>query len=464
MVGDLARQFERPLRMRFSIGRSGSTPETQRLLPFEARARRLDRGFRRGIIAATALVVLTTVGGTRVGRYTAVSVASRARLAAVRLIGLEPSREQIDALWKFKRERSMERARASLTRFYQGTTPELRRLFDLTGMDPAHGLIRWGRADSTFLLSSNVFEADDHGRSFRLRPNTRSVWLRQITLRDGPFSLLMVPDTPEVREAASAAGGIVDLDSITTTNSWGCRGPEPDPDASMRGIVLGDSFMQGMFVGDLDAPPLRLQHELAEAWGVSVSILNTGHISYSPEQYYYSLVEFGDRFRPRFVVVSVCPNDFGDEWEVLAGRGDGWGEADDWLGRIMLWCRGRNVPCVLVPVPCEPQIQGGRKDGFYPGRVCDLFQGGASYYCNPLDMFINKHLALVREAKRRGQSVGSSPLFNGRISDGHFSPKGTALWGKIVARRVALLIPADREADRGVKAARPEAPGRRDAG
>ncbi|MEO6810334.1 MAG: hypothetical protein ABI353_14555 [Isosphaeraceae bacterium] len=441
--------------MRFSIGRSRSTPEAQQLLPFAARARRLDLGFRRGIIAATVLVVLATVGGTRVGRYTAVSLASRARLAAPRLIGLEPPREQIDALWNVKRERSMEQARAALTRFMRGTTPELRTLFDLTGMDPAHGLIRWGRGDLTFLLSSKVFEADDHGRSFRLRPNTRSVWLRQITMRDGPFSLLMVPDTPEIRESAKAAGGIVDLGSITTTNSWGCRGPEPDLDASMRGIVLGDSFMQGMFVGDDDAPPLRLQHELAKARGVSVSILNTGHISYSPEQYYYSLLEFGDRFRPRFVVVSVCPNDFGDEWEVLAGRGDDWDEADYWLGQIVLWCRGRNLPCVLVPVPCEPQIRGSRKDGFYPGRVCNLFQGGSTSYCDPLDMFINEHLTLVREARRRGQSVGRSPLFNGRISDGHFSANGAELWGQIVARRVALLISSDREAGRGVKAARP---------
>ena len=41
-----------------------------------------------------------------------------------------------------------------------------------------------------------------------------------------------------------------------------------------------------------------------------VSILNTGHLGYSPEQYYYSLVEYADRFRPHFVVVSVFSNDF----------------------------------------------------------------------------------------------------------------------------------------------------------
>ena len=50
--------------------------------------------------------------------------------------------------------------------------------------------------------------------------------------------------------------------------------------------------------------------ELESHLKIKVSILNTGHLGYSPEQYYYSLVEYGDRFRPHFVVVSVFGNDF----------------------------------------------------------------------------------------------------------------------------------------------------------
>ena len=49
-------------------------------------------------------------------------------------------------------------------------------------MDPEHGLIRYGRGDQAFLISSQVFEIDNHGRSYRFRPKTRSVWLRQVTL------------------------------------------------------------------------------------------------------------------------------------------------------------------------------------------------------------------------------------------------------------------------------------------
>ena len=100
--------------------------------------------------------------------------------------------------------------------------------------------------------------------------------------------------------------------SVQTTNSWGCRGPEPDTTAPVRVIVLGDSMMQGPLVGDSETPPARLQAHLSQALGSPVSVLNTGHMGYSVEQYDQTLRAFGDRFRPHYVVISICGNDFGD--------------------------------------------------------------------------------------------------------------------------------------------------------
>src|SRR5262249_26323737 len=154
---------------------------------------------------------------------------------------------------------------------------------------------------------------------------------------------------PEVRAAAPGAGAVVEDGSAQTTNSWGLRGPEPNPGARARGIVLGDSFMQGMFLGDDDTPPRQLERALTDIWKVPVSVLNTGHIGYAPAQYFFTLKEYGAQFRPQFVVVSVCPNDFGNEADVLAGRGDDWDEARYWLGAIAGWCRAGPVPCLLVP-------------------------------------------------------------------------------------------------------------------
>ncbi|MBX6316124.1 MAG: SGNH/GDSL hydrolase family protein [Isosphaeraceae bacterium] len=415
--------------------------ERQRLFPFRERSERRDRYFKRAIFALTVLVIVAMLAGSPAGRYAVGSLADRAREAAYHQLGLVPSDEEIDAARQRVRERTIAQTRRSLVNFYDHeTTPEMRHLFDVAGMNPETGLVATGRPSNGFLLSSRVFEPDDHGRSYRLRPRVRSIWLRQITLRNGPFGLFLVPDTPEVRTAAAAVGAIVDEPSKQTTNSWGLRGPEPDPSATVRGIILGDSFMQGMFNGDDDTPPLSLERYLCDAWQVPVSILNTGHIGYAPEQYYFTLREYGERFPPHFVIVSVCPNDFGEEMDVLQGRGGDWDEARLWLGRIVQWCRSRNVPCLLVPVPCFPQILGVRRDAHYPARISHLWEGSSLHYCDPLNAFVDEHLRLAREARRRGEPSGSSRLYNLHIADNHFSPLGAALWAREVGRRVTLLV------------------------
>src|SRR5262249_45946206 len=159
-------------------------------------------------------------------------------------------------------------------------------------------------------------EPDDHGRSYRLRPNTQSVWAQQLgppAEETGGLILSLIPDTPEGRTAAIEAGGVIVPGSEQTTNSWGCRGPEPRcEDSVLRGLVLGDSFMQGYFIGDEQTPSMALQRALHNELGVPVSILNTGHLGYSPEQYYHTLLEYFPRFRPQFVVLSLFANDFGN--------------------------------------------------------------------------------------------------------------------------------------------------------
>jgi hypothetical protein len=343
------------------------------------------------------------------------------------------------------RRKTIEQTSERVALYYERFAPTaVRRLFDLTAMDPAYAVIGSGRADNAFLLSGGVFELDRAGRSHRLKPETRSVWLRELRLEQGPFALLLVPDQPDVRDVARDAGAIVEPGSVQNTNSWGLRGPEPDPVAPVRGIVLGDSFMQGMFVGDAETPPVALQEELASRLGQRVSILNTGHIGYAPEQYHATLQEYGPRFRPQFVVVSLCPNDFGNEAEVMAGGGADWEEARHWLEKIGIWCRGNGVKCILAAVPMDTQFVTTRRDHFYPGRITSIYEGSGLHYMDLTDVFVNEHLRLDREARGRGEPVAYCPLYNRRIHDGHFSPLGSRLWGKTVSERICALRLRDR--------------------
>ena len=88
--------------------------------------------------------------------------------------------------------------------------------------------------------------------------------------------MFLVPDDPAIIAAGQAAGSVLVPQSVQTTNSWGCRGPEPDLDAPVRGLVLGDSMMQGLLVGDDETPSACLQPDLSAALGRRVSVLNAG--------------------------------------------------------------------------------------------------------------------------------------------------------------------------------------------
>ncbi len=117
----------------------------------------------------------------------------------------------------------------------------------------------------------------------------RSIWIRSFQKRGDVKEYIQIPDRPETAELVKDAGAVIVDGSAQTTNSWGLRGPEPDTQARWRGIVLGDSYMQGLFVGDDQTPTECLKRDLRKRLGGTVEVLNTGHLGYSPEQYYYSL-------------------------------------------------------------------------------------------------------------------------------------------------------------------------------
>lgn len=416
-----------------------NTATTQPVFRFRERLDRTDWWFKRGILLATSLAVVGLVGGSASGRFAVGWLARRAKWAAVAPLGLEPSREEIDADWRSKRELSMLRTRQVFQKVYDRAAPHYRELLRVAGMAPDQAVFRWGNYDRSLLLSSKVFDPDDNGRSYRLKPNTRSIWLRQITVEDGVHGLFLVPDTAEMRKLVGPNRSLIVEESVQTTNSWGCRGAEPDLSAPMRGLVLGDSYMQGLYVGNDDAPPARLERYLREAWHMPVSILNTGHLGYSPEQYYYTLRAYCERFHPHFVVVGVFANDFGDTFGVLRGQGD-WAEADYWIGEIVQYCRTRNIPFLMSPIPLEIQISGRRDADSYPGQFSRMCRFSSYFYVDPIEDFVNEHIRLTDEGARRGHRPATSPLFNGHVGDGHLSPRGSELWAHAVGQRIALLI------------------------
>lgn len=417
----------------------------QEVFGFVRRIEHRDRLFRRVIVVVTALAVGAIVLSSGSLRTMVAVASARVRQTVLTGLGLSTSNRPVsDEEWHDRREQKIREAGRALDNFLRLSSPEVREFFEKSGMGSDSALHRWGRGDQVFMFSSSVFENDHEGRSFRLRPKARSVWLRELKMQGGPHGLLLIPDRPELRELATKAGAIVVESSVQTTNSWGLRGPEPDLNARMRILALGDSFMEGMFIGDRETPPLQLESYLANEWKCSVSVLNTGHVGYGPEQYYYTFLEYVDRFRPQFLLLSVCHNDFGDDQEVLSGRGHLYEEAAYWLNKIIEICRGRGVSFLIVPVPHREQVDHIRSNGHYPGRLFNFVTLTPQLAISLVDDFIDENLRLKAEARAKGSGFQSSILYNAEIQDGHFSSLGSVVWARSVSRRISRLISPDR--------------------
>ncbi len=412
----------------------------QLVLPFAARSRDRQKWFRRWIVAGTAVVVAAILASSPWGRYGAAVTVWGARQIVRRFFGLPRPREEVDEAWRRRRELGIEETRRGLARVYAEADPPIRKLLRYAGLDPDHGLLRWGNYDLTLLLPSTVFEADDSGRSYRLRPLTRSIWLSQISLKGGMPFFFLVPDGPGLAQAIEGTTGIPVATSRQTTSSWGLRGPEPDPRAPFRVMVLGDSFMQGLFIGDDETPPESLRRYLQGQVGCPVSVLNTGVLGYSPEQYYHAMIAFADRFPPHFVVISLFCNDFGDLHAVpTRGLGD-WGEGKYWLEKIGAFCAAREWPYLIAPAPYAPGLLGKRRPGFYPGLIANELDINSIFLLDPTEDFIDAHLDRVIEGQLRRARPMGCPLFNDAIGDGHFSALGSRVWAERVGRRLLRIM------------------------
>jgi hypothetical protein len=450
-------QVRRPLARRLLAQRR---PWRQRVFSFVDRARRRDRGFKLSIALFTLVLTAIVLSASVSGRYLTSWAITRGKWLAIRAVGLRPGRDQIDADWRRKRLFDIEQSRSTLAATFAEYGPDSQKLLTFAGLDPGHALVRWGNFDRTVLLPSTIFEPDDHGRSYRFRPNLRSIWVRNFSIKGPLKAYFQVPDLPEAPALVSRTGASIVEGSAQTTNSWGLRGPEPDPSATWRGIVLGDSYMQGLFVGDQETPTECLKRDLKARLHATVEVLNTGHLGYSTEQYYYTLLEYASRFPPQFVVVSIFANDFGSLEDVLSGKGD-WEEGSYWLNRIREFCGSLDARCLVVPAPWVNQVEGPQMAGNYPGMASNFTEPAGIEHLDPIDEFADALLAQSIDRQKAGHPPGPNPLFNGRVGDGHFSAIGCEVWARAVGRRVVSLLEyrqAGRDAAKRARAAREAKP------
>src|SRR5258708_5542908 len=116
----------------------------QRLLPALERDRVHERRFKAAIVVLTGLVVLALLAAMPIGRFASLSLGRRLKWAALGTLGFEPSRAEIDADSRVRRERAIDRTRETYRDFFvRGASPDLQRVLRAARMTPDEVLLRW---------------------------------------------------------------------------------------------------------------------------------------------------------------------------------------------------------------------------------------------------------------------------------------------------------------------------------
>ena len=172
----------------------------------------------------------------------------------------------------------------------------------------------------TLLLPSTVFEADDTGRSYRFRPCTDSIWLRQITIRAASSCSSWFPIGRTWPRRSRDVGDPRRSDRGRRPIRGACAAPSPTSTHRCAGSSSATRSCKGMFIGDDETPPECLRRDLenrAQDQGLDPQHGPSGLLA---RAILLLAVAFADRFRPHFVVVSVFANDFGDDVSASRSR------------------------------------------------------------------------------------------------------------------------------------------------
>jgi lysophospholipase L1-like esterase len=212
------------------------------------------------------------------------------------------------------------------------------------------------------LLSRRMFRevTMDGERRYAYRPNLKKLGFR--TGASGFHWNMETEDTPEIR--AALAGLETPLMVTASYDARGFRHVDPDLESSctVRAMFLGDSFTDGLWVGDADTFVNVFGRLVRERDGVHLCPINAGVNGYgSPEEAYVLQHGYESAGRPRLVFVMFFANDVDADYAAvidgtLAGLEPRWRDSLAQIARMRQFAADRGATLVLVAIPPAEQV------------------------------------------------------------------------------------------------------------
>jgi hypothetical protein len=289
------------------------------------------------------------------------TIAASTALAGIYLLVERPNYRRLGSL----RE-------AKLVRAYL-FNPGLRRLArTLEAQEPRADLFAtlWD-IDTGVLLSRHMFRSVimDGAPKYMYKPFLKKLGFR--TRAGGLRWNMETEDTPAIRAA------LADLDTpFVATASYdelGFRNGDPHPASgcAVRALFLGDSFTDGLWVGDADTFVNLYGRLVRERSGVMLCPVNAGVNGYGPFEEAYVLEHYFEQAgRPAFVFVMFFANDVDVDYDgVINGTirdGDRrWHDSLGQIARMKRFVSGHGGTLVLAAIPPAEQVLARRSQEHY---------------------------------------------------------------------------------------------------
>jgi len=251
--------------------------------------------------------------------------------------------------------------------------PSLRRFArTLAAQDPKTDLFAtlWD-VDTGVLLSRHLYRsvAMDGAAKYMYKPS-----LKKLGFRTGASGLhwnMETEDTPAIRAALAE----LDTPFIVTASydELGFRNGDPKPASgcTARALFLGDSFTDGLWVGDADTFVNLYGRLVRERSGVMLCPVNAGVNGYGPFEEAFVLEHYFEQAgRPAFVFVMFFANDVDADYDgvidgTIADHDRRWRDSLDQIARIKRFVSGHGATLVLAAIPPAEQVFAHRSQEHY---------------------------------------------------------------------------------------------------
>jgi lysophospholipase L1-like esterase len=216
--------------------------------------------------------------------------------------------------------------------------------------------------DTGVLLSRHMFRSVimDGAPKYMYKPFLKKLGFR--TRASGLHWNMETEDTPAIRAALAE----LDTPFIVTASydELGFRNGDPNPASgcAARALFLGDSFTDGLWVGDADTFVSLYGRLVRERSGVMLCPVNAGVNGYGPFEEAFVLEHYFEQAgRPAFVFVMFFANDVDADYDgvikgTIADRDRRWRDSLAQIARIKRFASSHGATLVLAAIPPAEQV------------------------------------------------------------------------------------------------------------